>query len=133
MVVRSVDQLLTAAREGIERVTPETASALMNAGALLVDIRPEQQRREHGLVPEALWIERNVLEWRLDPRSEWRLPEITGPDIEILVICAEGFSSSLVADTLRTLGHPRSADVVGGVEAWVAAGLPVERGADTHP
>ena len=128
--VRSIDELLAEVRTRIDRYEPVEAARRGAAGALLVDTRSAALRAEQGAVPGALVVERNVLEWRLDPRSEWRLPEITGPDVEILVICAEGYSSSLVADTLRTLGHPRSADVIGGVQAWIAAGLPVDRGAD---
>jgi rhodanese-related sulfurtransferase len=131
--IRSIDELLAEVRARIDRYEPVQAAERVAAGALLVDTRSAALRAEQGAVPGAVVVERNVLEWRLDPRSEWRLPEITGPDVEILVICAEGFSSSLVADTLRTLGHPRSADVVGGVEAWIAAGLPVDRGADPRP
>lgn len=131
--VRSIDQLLAEVRRRIDRYEPIEAAERVAAGALLVDTRSAALRAEQGAVPGALVVERNVLEWRLDPRSQWRLPEITGPDVEVLVICAEGFSSSLVADTLRTLGLARSADVIGGVEAWIAAGLPVDRGADPHP
>ena len=131
--VRSIDELLAEVRARIDRYEPAEAAERIAAGALLVDTRSAALRAEQGAVPGALVVERNVLEWRLDPCSEWRLPEITGPDVEILVICAEGFSSSLVADTLRTLGLARSADVVGGVEAWIAAGLPVHRGADPLP
>jgi rhodanese-related sulfurtransferase len=128
--VRSIDELLAEVRTRIDRYEPVEAAERVAAGALLVDTRSAALRAEQGAVPGALVVERNVLEWRLDPRSEWRLPEITGYDVEILVICAEGYSSSLVADTLRTLGHPRSADVIGGVEAWIAAGLPVDRGTE---
>ena len=131
--VRSIDELLAEVRTRIDRVEPAEAAVRVAAGALLVDTRSAALRAEQGELPGALVVERNVLEWRLDPRSEWRLPQITGPDIEILVICAEGYSSSLVADTLRTLGHSRSADVIGGVQAWIAAGLPVDRGADPRP
>jgi rhodanese-related sulfurtransferase len=131
--VRSIDELLAEVRARIDRYEPAEAAERVAAGALLVDTRSAALRAEQGAVPGALVVERNVLEWRLDPRSEWRLPEITGPDVEVLVICAEGFSSSLVADTLRTLGLARSADVVGGVQAWIAAGLPVDRGADPLP
>ena len=131
--VRSIDDLLAEVRTRIDRYEPVEAAERMAAGALLVDTRSAALRAEQGAVPGALVVERNVLEWRLDPRSEWRLPEITGPDVEILVICAEGYSSSLVADTLRTLGLARSADVIGGVRAWSEAGLPVERGADRRP
>lgn len=131
--VRSIGELLAEARARIDRYQPVEAAQRQAAGALLVDTRSAALRAEQGAIPGALVVERNVLEWRLDPSSEWRLPQITGPDVEVLVICAEGFSSSLVADTLRTLGLARSADVVGGVEAWIAAGLPVDRGADTLP
>ena len=131
--VRTIEELLAEVRTRIDRYEPAEAAERVAAGALLVDTRSAALRAEQGAVPGALVVERNVLEWRLDPRSEWRLPEITGPDVEVLVICAEGFSSSLVADTLRTLGLARSADVIGGVQAWIAAGLPVERGADPHP
>ena len=131
--VRTIDELLAEVRARIDRYEPAEAAERVAAGALLVDTRSAALRAEQGAIPGALVVERNVLEWRLDPRSEWRLPEITGYDVEVLVICAEGFSSSLVADTLRTLGLSRSADVVGGVEAWIAAGLPVERGADPRP
>jgi rhodanese-related sulfurtransferase len=131
--IRSIDELLAEVRARIDRYDPVEAAERVAAGALLVDTRSAALRAEQGAVPGAVVVERNVLEWRLDPRSEWRLPEITGPDVEILVICAQGYSSSLVADTLRTLGHPRSADVVGGVEAWIAAGLPVDRGAAPRP
>ena len=131
--VRSIAELLAEVRGRIDRYEPVEAAERVAAGALLVDTRSAALRAEQGAIPGALVVERNVLEWRLDPRSEWRLPEITGHDVEVLVICAEGFSSSLVADTLRTLGLARSADVIGGVEAWIAAGLPVERGADPLP
>ena len=130
---RSIDELLDEVRSRIDRYEPLEAAERLAAGALLVDTRSAALRAEQGAVPGAIVVERNVLEWRLDPRSQWRLPQITGFDVEILVICAEGYSSSLVADTLRTLGLARSADVVGGVEAWIAAGLPVDRGADPRP
>jgi rhodanese-related sulfurtransferase len=131
--IRSIEELLAEVRARIDRYDPVEAAERVAAGALLVDTRSAALRAEQGAVPGAVVVERNVLEWRLDPRSEWRLPEITDPDVEVLVICAEGYSSSLVADTLRTLGLSRSADVVGGVEAWIAAGLPVDRGADPRP
>lgn len=131
--VRTIDELLAEVRARIDRYEPAEAAERVAAGALLVDTRSAALRAEQGAIPGALVVERNVLEWRLDPSSEWRLPEITGYDVEVLVICAEGFSSSLVADTLRTLGLSRSADVAGGVEAWIAAGLPVERGVDPRP
>lgn len=123
----SVDELLARVRERIERVHPAEAFARMTAGALLVDTRPGEQRDRDGEVPGALVVDRNVLEWRLDPASPWRLPEVTGYDLDVVVLCNEGYSSSLVADTLRTLGLVRSVDVIGGFAAWAAAGLPTTR------
>jgi rhodanese-related sulfurtransferase len=122
---RSIDDLLAEARERIRRLHPAEAAERVAAGALLVDTRPAAQRAEQGEIPGALLIERNVLEWRLDPRSATRLPEATGLDVEVIVLCSEGYSSSLAADSLRALGLTRSADVIGGFRAWAAAGLPV--------
>jgi rhodanese-related sulfurtransferase len=124
VVKRSIDQLLEEARAEIERVTPERAFEQVQNGALLIDIRPEKQRREHGEVPEALIIERNVLEWRLDPNSAHRIPEAANHDREVLILCQEGYASSLAAATLRSLGYEKAADVIGGFEAWLSAGLP---------
>jgi rhodanese-related sulfurtransferase len=101
--------------------------ARVAAGALLVDTRPVEQRERDGDVPGAVIIDRNVLEWRLDPASPWRIPEVTGYGLEVIVLCNQGYSSSLVADTLRSLGLRRAVDVIGGFEAWAAAGLPVAR------
>ena len=123
----TVDELLARVRGRIERVEPAEAWHRSRAGALLLDTRPAEQRDRDGAVPGALVVDRNVLEWRLDPASPDRLPEVTGYDLDVLVLCNEGYSSSLVADTLRTLGHPRAADVIGGFVAWAAAGLPVIR------
>jgi rhodanese-related sulfurtransferase len=122
---RSIDQLLAQVRSRIGRVRPEEVAARVAAGALLVDTRPWEQRSRDGGVPGALVVDRNVLEWRLDPASPDRLPQVTGYDLEVVVLCNEGYSSSLVADTLRTLGLTRSVDVIGGFVAWAAAGLPV--------
>ncbi len=122
---RTVDELLARVRERIERVEPAEAFARVDAGALLVDTRPVEQRDRDGEVPGALVVDRNVLEWRLDPASPHRIPEVTGYDLEVIVLCNQGYSSSLVADTLRTLGLHRAVDVVGGFEAWAALGLPV--------
>ena len=122
---RSIDELLAQVRGRIGRVEPAEAAARLADGALLVDTRPWEQRRRDGDVPGAVVIDRNVLEWRLDPASPWRIPEVTGHDLEVIVLCNQGYSSSLVADTLRSLGLHRAVDVVGGFEAWAAAGLPV--------
>jgi rhodanese-related sulfurtransferase len=126
--VRSIDELLAEARSRIVRYEPEEAAARMDAGALLVDTRPEANRVAEGSVPGALVIERIHLEWRLDPQSDARIPEATDHGVEVIVLCNEGYSSSLAADTLRELGLVNSADVIGGFRAWAAAGLPVEYG-----
>lgn len=124
----TVDELLTRVRDRIERVEPVEAWRRQNEGALLVDTRPAEQRDRDGEVPGAVVIDRNVLEWRLDPASPDRLPVVTGYDLEVLVLCNEGYSSSLVADTLRTLGLTRTVDVIGGFVAWAASGLPIVAG-----
>ena len=124
---RSIDELLAEARGRIARVSPEEAAARIADGALLVDTRPAAQRAREGAVPGALIVERNVLEWRFDPLSDARLPEATGYDVEVIVLCSEGYSSSLAADSLRALGLARTSDVIGGFQAWAAAGLPVLR------
>ena len=121
---RTVDDLLAEARSRIVRVTPHEAAARIAAGAHLVDIRPAAQRAREGEVPGSLIIERNVLEWRFDPASDARLPEATGYDVDVIILCSEGYTSSLAADALRSLGLHRATDVVGGFHAWVAAGLP---------
>jgi rhodanese-related sulfurtransferase len=121
---RTIDDLLAEARARIVRVTPREAAARVAAGAFLVDIRPAAQRLREGEVPGSLIVERNVLEWRFDPASDARLPEATGYDVDVIVLCSEGYTSSLAADALRSLGLWRSADVIGGFRAWAAAGLP---------
>jgi rhodanese-related sulfurtransferase len=121
---RSIDELLARVRSRIDRVGPVEAWHRLAAGALLVDTRPVEQRDRDGEIPGAVVVDRNVLEWRLDPASPYRIPQVTGYDLEVIVICNEGYSSSLVADTLRTLGLTRAADVVGGFVAWAALGLP---------
>ncbi|MGY1806412.1 rhodanese-like domain-containing protein [Blastococcus sp. SYSU D00669] len=121
---RSIDELLAEARSRLVRVTPAEAAARVARGALLVDIRPAAQRVREGQVPGSLVVERNVLEWRFDPASDARLPEATGYDVEVIVLCSEGYTSSLAADALRSLGLSRATDVVGGFRAWEAAGLP---------
>jgi rhodanese-related sulfurtransferase len=121
---RSVDELLAEARARIARVTPHEAATRVARGAVLVDIRPAGQRTHEGEVPGALAIERNVLEWRFDPASAARLPEATGYDLDVIVLCSEGYTSSLAADALRSLGLYRATDVIGGFLAWERAGLP---------
>jgi rhodanese-related sulfurtransferase len=121
---RSIDEILAAARARILRHTPVEAFALHREGAVLVDIRPAAQRATFGMIPEAMVIERNVLEWRFDPRSDARLPVADRYDLDVLVICQEGYTSSLAAASLQDLGLHRATDVIGGFVAWKAAGLP---------
>jgi rhodanese-related sulfurtransferase len=123
----TVDEMLRHARTGLDRVTPLDALAAMQAGALLVDIRPEFQRRADGEIPGAIVIERVHLEWRCDPASSARVPEAVDHDVQWIVCCDEGFSSSLAAASLRALGLHRATDVVDGFQGWRAAGLPVMR------
>ena len=127
---RSIDEVLAETRGRLHRLQPAEAAARMADGALVVDTRPVAQREADGEVPGALVVERNVLEWRLDPASDARLPEATGHDVEVIVLCNEGYASSLAADSLRTLGLHRATDVVGGYQAWAAAGLPTTRDAE---
>lgn len=121
-----IDALLEQVRRTYERVTPQEAYGAAAAGeALLVDIRYAALRERDGLVPGALVVERNELEWRLDPLGSHRLPEATGHDLRVVVICDEGYASSLAAESLHRLGLHRATDLAGGFQAWRAAGLPV--------
>ncbi|MBM0235786.1 rhodanese-like domain-containing protein [Micromonospora parastrephiae] len=129
-----IDALLEQARAGLHRLTPQQTVEAVRGGALLVDTRTETQRREQGDLPGAVVIDRTVLEWRLDPASAWRIPEATGYDREIVLVCRQGYSSSLAAASLQTLGLRRATDMIGGVDAWLAAGLPTtDRPADIRP
>jgi rhodanese-related sulfurtransferase len=123
-----IDELLEAARARLHRLTPHEAIAAAERGALLVDTRPLQQRRDEGEIPGALVIERNHLEWRLDPTSDARIPEAVDHDVEVIVVCSEGYSSSLAAASLQDLGLHRATDLDGGFRAWRAAGLPTRPG-----
>ncbi|MER6442463.1 rhodanese-like domain-containing protein [Streptomyces sp. NPDC001185] len=121
-----IDALLEEVRAGLDRVEAEEAHVAARAGeALLVDIRYAALRDRDGLIPGALVVERNELEWRLDPQGSHRVPEATGHDLRVVVICNEGYASSLAAVSLRQLGLHRATDLVGGFQAWKAAGLPV--------
>jgi rhodanese-related sulfurtransferase len=124
---RTIDDVLAEARAGLTRLSPRETWAALQDGALLVDIRPAAQRAAEGEVPDAVVIERNVLEWRLDPASDHRIPAATGYDVQVVVLCSEGYTSSLAAAALADLGLHRATDVVGGFHAWAAAGLPVAR------
>lgn len=126
---KTVGQLLEEARARLERVTPEQAWAELEAGeAILVDTRTFEQRRDAGEIPGAIVVDRTVFEWRLDPSSPSRIPEIESPDTRVVVVCRQGYSSSLAAATLHELGLWRATDVIGGVEAWREAGLPLVAG-----
>ncbi|PZT77078.1 MULTISPECIES: rhodanese-like domain-containing protein [unclassified Streptomyces] len=120
-----IDELLERIRSGYVRLDPQEAWAAFRAGALLVDIRYAELRARDGLIPGALVIERNELEWRLDPRGSHRVPEAVDHDLRVVVICDEGYASSLAADSLHRLGLHRATDLAGGFQAWRAAGLPV--------
>jgi rhodanese-related sulfurtransferase len=124
----TIDQLLEDARRGLERLDPEQARAAQRRGAVLIDIRSEAQIAAGGEIPGALVIQRNVLEWRLDPDCAHRHPQAPGLDDQIVVVCHEGYASSLAAATLRRLGFDRATDLDGGFRAWRAAGLPVRQG-----
>jgi rhodanese-related sulfurtransferase len=121
-----VDSLLDAARSRLVRVTPEQAAhAVTYERALLVDTRPAEDRERYGTIPGALIVDRNVLEWRLDPTSPHRLEQADDPRRTVIVFCNEGYASSLAAVSLRELGLVNATDLVGGFHAWAAAGLPV--------
>lgn len=121
---RSIDDVLADARSRLRRLAPVEAWEAVRQGALLVDIRPAAQRAAEGSVPWALVIERNVLEWRLDPASDARIPQALGYEVQPVVLCSEGYTSSLAASALQDLGLHRATDVVGGFHAWRRAGLP---------
>ena len=121
----SIEQLLARARSGLARVSPAQAHAAMRSGALLVDIRGDAQRDRDGLIPGARFVARNVLEWRCDPASPWRDPALARPELRLMLICDEGYQSSLAAATLQRFGLPDATDVIGGFQAWRADGLPV--------
>ena len=121
--MRTLDDLLAEARARLARLSPEDALAAQQAGALLVDTRSERDRAAEGAIAGALVVERTVLEWRLDPASQWRLPEASY-DAHIVVVCNDGYSSSLAAASLQDIGISRATDMIGGFRAWKAAGLP---------
>lgn len=121
-----IDELLEQVREGLDRVEAKDAYEAAQAGeALLVDTRYAALRERDGLIPGALVVERNELEWRLDPQGSHRAPEATSHDLRIVVFCDEGYASSLAAVSLRQLGLHRATDLVGGFQAWKSAGFPV--------
>ncbi|MBB4889897.1 rhodanese-like domain-containing protein [Streptomyces netropsis] len=120
-----IEELLAAARADLDRLDAAQAAEVQAGGGLLVDIRYAALRERDGTIPGALVVERNELEWRLDPVCEHRAAEASGHDLRVVVICNEGYASSLAAVSLRQLGLRHATDVVGGFQAWRAAGLPV--------
>jgi rhodanese-related sulfurtransferase len=126
MARTTIEDLLAEARTRIDRVSPADAASEMADGALLVDIRSESQRAQDGAIPGAIYHPRNVLEWRMDPASGASDPAVGGVGRRVIVVCNEGYQSSLAAATLREIGFTRAADLAGGFQAWRGAGLPVE-------
>jgi rhodanese-related sulfurtransferase len=121
---RGIDEILAAARARLRRLTPHEAFREQAGGAVLIDIRPAAQRAEQGEIPSSVIVERNHLEWRLDPGCDARLPWVDGYDLGFIVFCVDGYTSSLAAAALQDLGLHRATDVIGGFRAWSAAGLP---------
>jgi rhodanese-related sulfurtransferase len=126
MTPTTIDQLLDQARARLRRLNPDQAAAALGDGGLLIDIRSAAQRQQEGQIPGAIIVERNVLEWRLDPTSPHRLAQVRGYDQPIVILCSEGYTSSLAAAVLQDLGLHRATDLIGGFKAWARAGLPVQ-------
>lgn len=126
-MTRPIDDLLAAARARLQRVDPQRAAELLADGAYLVDTRPQWQRTAEGEFAHALVIERNHLEWRLDPTSDARIAQATDHDVVWIIACSEGYSSSLAAASLQDLGLRNATDMDGGFRAWRTAGMPVRR------
>ena len=123
--MRTIAEVLAAARARLTRLEPAEAAAVVEQGGHLVDIRPGWQRAAEGEVPGAVVVERNHLEWRLDPASDARLPQAGRYDLPVIVMCSQGYTSSLAAASLHDLGLTAATDLAGGFQAWAAAGLPV--------
>ena len=132
-LMNTLDRLLARARRSLTRLQPHQAREAVQSGAILVDIRPEFQRRADGEIPGAVVVERNHLEWRLHPESSARIAEAVAYDVYWIVICDEGYSSSLAAATLHLMGLRKATDVVEGFQAWRAAGLPVNPPGELTP
>jgi len=122
---KTIDELLAQARAGLARVGPHEARDAIRGGALLIDVRSESQRAADGIVPDAIWFARNVLEWRCDPSCEAYDDRVGGVERCVILMCHGGYQSSLAAATLQQLGFARATDLVGGFRAWRAAGLPI--------
>lgn len=126
-LMAAIDNFLEDARRDLKRLQPQQAAEAMKKGALLVDTRPVEQRQRDGEVPGAIVVDRNVLEWRLDPTCPAHLAVSSSVDAPIIIMCNEGFASSLAASTLQRLGLRHATDMIGGFQAWAASGLPVRR------
>ncbi|MFF4258674.1 winged helix-turn-helix domain-containing protein [Streptomyces sp. NPDC001663] len=124
----SIDDLLARARTRLDRITPKDAARELADGALLVDVRADMVRRAEGEIPGSLVMDRNVLEWRLDPCSAWRIEEAADHCLRAIIMCSQGYMSSMAAAGLHDLGLLRATDIIGGYEAWRASGLPVVPG-----
>jgi rhodanese-related sulfurtransferase len=123
---RTVNHLLAASRSRIERLDPNAVLAASREGAIVIDTRCAEQRRETGIIPGSVHVPLSVLYWRLDPASGFEDPRLADPERQLILVCAHGYSSSIAAATLRDLGFARASDIEGGFEAWQAAGLPIE-------
>jgi rhodanese-related sulfurtransferase len=117
---RTIEELLDQARARLDRVKPEDLERARDAGALVIDIRPSEQRSRDGELPGAVVIDRNVLEWRLDPASRWRIEQAGDYQRQVIIVCNEGYQSSLAAATLQDLGLTKATDLDGGFQAWRA-------------
>ncbi len=127
---RNVNDLLAAARSKIERLDPDAVLPATRAGAIVIDTRCAEQRREMGIIPGSIHVPLSVLFWRLDPASGFEDARLANLDRQVILVCAHGYSSSIAAATLHDLGFARASDLDGGFEAWQAAGLPIEAAAD---
>ena len=127
---RTVHQLLAASRSRLERLDPHAARAAADRGAIVVDTRCAEQRRETGVIPGSIHVPLSVLYWRLDPESGFEDERLADPERQIILVCAHGYSSSIAAATLQDLGFARATDIVGGFEAWQGADLPIEAATD---
>ena len=122
---RTIDVLLREARARLQRLEPRAAFAAMEDGALVIDTRCDELRRATGIIPGSVHVPLSVLYWRVDPTSGFDDPPLSGPERQVVLVCAHGYTSSLAAATRQDLGFTRATDVIGGFEAWLAAGLPV--------
>jgi rhodanese-related sulfurtransferase len=123
---QTVNDLLAASRARIERLEPRAVLAATYEGAIVIDTRCAEQRRETGIIPGSVHVPLSVLYWRLDPASGSMDASLADPERQVILVCAHGYSSSIAAATLRDLGFVRASDIDGGFEAWQAAGLPIE-------